>query len=69
LVGGNHLTGDIYDKGNFYAPSLVKCEKDSILFSEEVFGPVFPVIKFSKVEDAIEIANDTNYGLGGIVCG
>lgn len=37
------------------------------VYTEEVFGPVIPIIEFNTIEQAIEIANDTEYGLGGYV--
>lgn len=37
------------------------------IYHEEVFGPVIPIIKFKTFEEAINIANDTEYGLGGYV--
>ena len=37
------------------------------VYREEVFGPVIPIIKFKTLEEAIKIANDTQYGLGGYV--
>ena len=37
------------------------------VYREEVFGPVIPIIKFKTLEEAITIANDTQYGLGGYV--
>lgn len=36
---------------------------------EEVFGPIFPLLKYKSEEELIEIANDTIYGLGGTVVG
>ena len=37
------------------------------IWKEEVFGPVLPVIAFKTEEEAIQLANDTIYGLGAIV--
>ena len=37
------------------------------VWSEEVFGPVLPVVSFKDEEEAIELANDTEYGLGAFV--
>jgi acyl-CoA reductase-like NAD-dependent aldehyde dehydrogenase len=54
--------------GYFVAPMVVTGLADSDrLVVEEQFGPVFPVLKFSDVEDAIARANDTRYGLSGSV--
>jgi acyl-CoA reductase-like NAD-dependent aldehyde dehydrogenase len=56
------------DGGYFIAPTVVTdlTETDRLV-AEEQFGPVFPVMKFTDVEDAIERANHTRYGLSGSV--
>lgn len=54
--------------GNYYLPTiLTNITKDMKVYTEEVFGPVIPIIEFNTIEQAIEIANDTEYGLGGYV--
>ena len=56
------------NNGNYYLPTiLTNITKDMKIYNEEVFGPVIPVIKFKTIDEAIEIANDTQYGLGGYV--
>ncbi|MCH9691823.1 MAG: NAD-dependent succinate-semialdehyde dehydrogenase [Gammaproteobacteria bacterium] len=48
----------------FYGPQvLTDITTDMRLFKEEIFGPVAPLVKFSTEEEAISIANDTEYGL------
>jgi len=61
-LGGTH-------DGAFYAPTiLVDVTRDMDIAKDmEVFGPVAPIIGFDTVEEAIDIANQTNYGLGGCV--
>lgn len=55
-------------KGAFYQPTiLVNVTKGMRVWNEEVFGPVLPVVKFKTEEEAIELANDTAYGLGSKV--
>ena len=55
-------------KGYFYAPTIVADISDGTrLVDEEQFGPALPIIRYAKVEDAIERANATNYGLSGSV--
>ncbi|MBP5971638.1 aldehyde dehydrogenase family protein [Brasilonema sp. CT11] len=52
--------------GYFYLPTLItNVERNMRVWKEEVFGPVLPIVIFSEVEEAIELANDTIYGLGG----
>lgn len=56
------------NNGNYYLPTILKnITKDMRVYNEEVFGPVIPIISFETIEEAIEIANDTQYGLGGYV--
>ena len=56
------------DKGYFYAPTIVADISDGTrLVDEEQFGPALPIISYRNVEDAIERANGTNYGLSGSV--
>ena len=56
------------DRGWFVEPTIFADVKNSDrLAREEVFGPVMAVIPFDDDEDAIRIANDSNYGLGGSV--
>lgn len=55
-------------KGAFFAPTLLtNITKDMRVWHEEVFGPIFPIMTFKTEEEAIELANDTVYGLGGRV--
>ncbi|KGO93573.1 aldehyde dehydrogenase family protein [Flavobacterium subsaxonicum] len=65
LTGGdvNKLDGDL--AGGFYIqPTIFKGHNKMRIFQEEIFGPVVCVTTFKTVEEAIEIANDTLYGLG-----
>jgi succinate-semialdehyde dehydrogenase/glutarate-semialdehyde dehydrogenase len=65
ICGGEKID---LDNGNYYMPTiLTNITKDMKVYREEVFGPVIPIIKFNTIEEAIEIANDTQYGLGGYV--
>jgi acyl-CoA reductase-like NAD-dependent aldehyde dehydrogenase len=64
LIGGG--TGDS-DKGYFLEPAVVAEPGDSRLTSEEVFGPVLPVFRYSDFDDALKRANDTRYGLGSSI--
>jgi len=55
-------------KGAFFEPTiLVNVTKEMSVWEEEVFGPVIPIVTFSTYEEAISLANDTRYGLGGYV--
>lgn len=63
-TGGNPLSG----RGYFFPPTIVTDISGGVrLVDEEQFGPVLPVIPFKDVDQALEMANATNYGLGGSV--
>lgn len=65
LCGGavNHLGGEL-EGGYYIQPTLFKGHNKMRIFQEEIFGPVLAVTTFKTTEEAIEIANDTMYGLG-----
>lgn len=68
LTGGGVLRGKAYETGNFYHPTLVTdVDPDSCLLTEEVFGPVLPVMTFPDLDSAISLANRSRYGLGASV--
>lgn len=65
LIGGeqNKLDGD-HGTGFYVQPTIFKGTNDMRVFQEEIFGPVVSVTTFKTKEEALEIANDTLYGLG-----
>ncbi|MFD0944185.1 aldehyde dehydrogenase [Savagea faecisuis] len=65
LIGGeqNQLDGDLKD-GYYVKPTIFKGDNKMRIFQEEIFGPVLSVTTFKTKEEALEIANDTLYGLG-----
>jgi len=68
LCGGHRLISNGLDKGTFYAPTvLAEVRPDMLIYREETFGPVAPVITFETEEDALAMANDTHYGLASYV--
>lgn len=70
IKGGDTLLfGGVKPDGAFFTPTAFKVKdvKNSMLMREELFGPVFSVIEFETDEQAIELANDTQYGLGATV--
>ena len=67
LAGGSIPEGEEYKNGFYYLPTVVEVQEGSILLKEETFGPVFPLIKVSNNDDILRIANDTEYGLGGVI--
>lgn len=68
LCGGERLTGGIYDQGSYYPPTvLVNVTPDMKCVREEIFGPVLCVLTYKTEEEAIGLANDTEFGLGAAV--
>jgi succinate-semialdehyde dehydrogenase / glutarate-semialdehyde dehydrogenase len=64
VTGGERLMADGLDAGCFYAPTLLTgVTPDMAIFREETFGPIAPVIVFDTEDEAIALANDTEYGL------
>ncbi|MEX2105175.1 MAG: aldehyde dehydrogenase [Bacilli bacterium] len=65
LIGGgrNTLEGDLAG-GYYIQPTVFLGHNKMRIFQEEIFGPVVSVTKFKNKEEALEIANDTLYGLG-----
>lgn len=65
-LGGGRPKG--IDKGWFVEPTLfADVDNSSRIAQEEIFGPVLSVIKYDSDDDAVKIANDSEYGLGGSV--
>ncbi|MFZ0189609.1 MAG: aldehyde dehydrogenase [Streptosporangiaceae bacterium] len=67
LVTGGGRPRDM-DRGWFVEPTVfADVDNSSTIAQEEIFGPVLSVIAYGDVDDAIRIANDSDYGLGGSV--
>ena len=70
LVTGGVERPENLDKGYYVMPTVfANVTNDMTIAKEEIFGPVICLIKYSTEEEAIEIANDTEYGLAGYVQG
>jgi acyl-CoA reductase-like NAD-dependent aldehyde dehydrogenase len=66
IVGGERYTDGPLSEGAFVKPTiLAEVSNDMRVAQEEIFGPVIVVIKFEDEKEAIEIANDSDYGLAG----
>jgi succinate-semialdehyde dehydrogenase/glutarate-semialdehyde dehydrogenase len=65
LAGGRRWTSEDQElRGAFFEPTLLDaCDEQSLIASEETFGPVLPVFGFDSEEEAIAKANSTDYGL------
>ena len=71
-LGAKVLTGGkrLHEKGFYYAPTvIVDIPKDADIVSEEIFGPVATIIAFDSIDEVVEKANDTIFGLAAYVIG
>ncbi|HBX60267.1 MULTISPECIES: aldehyde dehydrogenase family protein [unclassified Methylophaga] len=64
MGGGIAQLGDEFNKGFYIEPTLMKGTNKMRIFQEEIFGPVVSVTTFKDEAEALEIANDTEFGLG-----
>jgi acyl-CoA reductase-like NAD-dependent aldehyde dehydrogenase len=67
LYGGERLTQGDLQKGYYIQPTLFEVNPDHTIFNEEIFGPVLAITPFKTEEEAIKLANKSNYGLAGAV--
>jgi acyl-CoA reductase-like NAD-dependent aldehyde dehydrogenase len=68
VLGGGPPEGPEFEKGYWIAPTIfTDVTNEMRIAREEIFGPVLCVIRYSDVEDAIRMANDTIYGLSAAV--
>ncbi|MDH5661465.1 MAG: aldehyde dehydrogenase family protein [Elusimicrobiota bacterium] len=69
LCGGGRLEGKKYDKGYFIEPTIFGEVKPKMrIAQEEVFGPFVCILKAKDLQEALDIANDSRYGLSGAIC-
>ena len=61
LTGGKRGKGE---KGYYYEPTVITgCAQDMEIVRKEIFGPVIPMVQFNDLDEAIAMANDSDYGL------
>lgn len=71
-AGAEVLTGceDLPGEGYFFSPGIIEIaaeQQSAEVFSEEMFGPVAMLFKTTNLDDAIELANATTFGLGSVI--
>ena len=70
LVSGGVERPEGFERGYYVQPTVfANVTNDMTIAKEEIFGPVISLIKYTSEEEAIKIANDTEYGLAGYVQG
>jgi aldehyde dehydrogenase (NAD+) len=63
-TGGEAVTGEPFDRGRYVQPTVyTDVRPDMRIAQEEIFGPVLSVLAFDSEDEAVEIANGTDYGL------
>jgi aldehyde dehydrogenase (NAD+) len=68
LTGGHPIEDGPYAKGNFVAPTVFRdMTPDMRIAQEEIFGPVTGIIEIGSVDEAIQVANSTQYGLSASI--
>ncbi len=68
LAAGGAEAPDGFDRGYFVRPTVFAgVRRDMTIAREEIFGPVLSILPYADEDDAVDIANDTDYGLAGAV--
>ncbi|MBO8157014.1 MAG: aldehyde dehydrogenase [Bacillaceae bacterium] len=68
VTGGKEAKVDGYEKGFWYEPTIITdVNHDMKAVREEIFGPVVVVMKFSDEKEVVQLANDSDYGLGSAI--
>lgn len=68
LCGGREPEGEEYAKGFFFLPTVLSNVNHSMMvMREETFGPLAPVMRFKTIDEALQLANDTDYGLAAYI--
>ncbi len=67
-LGGERPKGGMLDKGHWYKPTiLLEATNDMAIMHEEIFGPVSPVARIGGFDEALELANDCEFGLSAFL--
>jgi aldehyde dehydrogenase (NAD+) len=67
LTGGERPAVPGHEGGYYYRPTIFAAENSMKIAQEEIFGPVLAVVPFEDDDEAVRLANDSIYGLGGAV--
>ena len=67
-MGGERPSGGMFDKGFWYEPTVLTGATNAMkIMQEEIFGPIVPLAKISSFDEAIRLANESDYGLAAYV--
>jgi lactaldehyde dehydrogenase/glycolaldehyde dehydrogenase len=68
VLGGKRPEGSQFEKGHWYEPTiLTECTNEMNIMRDEVFGVVSPIMRINSFEQAIELANDSDFGLSSFI--
>jgi acyl-CoA reductase-like NAD-dependent aldehyde dehydrogenase len=68
VAGGKRPEGDGFDRGFYFEPTIVTdVPADARVWKEETFGPLLPIALVKDLDEAIQRANDSEYGLGSSI--
>jgi len=68
VAGGNRPSGSEFEQGWFFEPTVVvDVPDDARVWTEETFGPLLPIRRVGSLDEAIELANSSEYGLGSSI--
>jgi lactaldehyde dehydrogenase/glycolaldehyde dehydrogenase len=68
ILGGSRPEGEQFDEGYWFEPTVVTgVDQEMDIIQREVFGPVMPIVSVDTLDEAIEYANDSRYGLSAYV--
>jgi len=68
LVGGKRLQGEPFDRGFFFEPTIITdVPLEARVWREETFGPLLPIARVKDLDEALERANDSEFGLGSSI--
>src|SRR4029077_7141447 len=68
VAGGKRLSGAPYDRGFFFEPTIVTdVPWEARVWREETFGPLLPIARVKDLDEALERANDSEFGLGSSI--
>ncbi|MDM7934433.1 MAG: NAD-dependent succinate-semialdehyde dehydrogenase [Methanothrix sp.] len=68
LYGGREPEGEAYERGFYFMPTILdQADESMLVMREETFGPVAPIRRFGTLDEAIALANSTEYGLAAYI--
>jgi len=67
IVEGGKLSGGIYDSGCYVKPCIAEVKSQSAIVKKETFAPILYIMKYSDLDEAIEMQNDVPQGLSSAI--